>query len=74
MTRDERIAKLVHAIIDYRGKYDEHSGKWFKPPQPARIEGIVRWCNRLKLNFTETMEKVNGFQHYDEFMKWVKTL
>jgi hypothetical protein len=74
MTRDEKIAKLSHAIMDLRGKYDERTGKWFKPPQPHKIQAVVRWANRLKLNVTETIEKVESFKHVNEFTAWIKSI
>lgn len=74
MTRDEKIAKLSHAIMDLRGKYDERTGKWFKPPQPHKIAAVLRWSGRLKLNPEVVMAQVESFKHVDEFTAWIKSL
>jgi hypothetical protein len=74
MTRNEKIAKLAHAVLDLRGKYDERTGKWFKPPQPHKIEAVVRWATRLKLNVQEVLEKVESFKHVNEYEAWIKAL
>jgi len=74
MTRAQKVAKLQHAVADWRGAYDDKTGKWFRSPKPKAAARVRRWLEELGLEPEEAMRKIAGFAHYRKFNAWLKEI
>lgn len=84
MTRNERIRKIANAVKAYRGSYNEKTGKWFRSPQPAKRQAIVKHLIELyRPHMSDAQAKdriqldammIEAFNHRTQFDKWIKSL
>lgn len=76
MTRGQKISKLANAIRAFKGLFQDtpYNRIWIHHPQPARIEGIIKWASRLRLNVFEVEKRVKGFTHPDDLRMWLNQL
>jgi hypothetical protein len=75
VTRANRIAKLSHAIWEYRGRYDPASGKWWQTPKPRAVVRIRKWLEALGvIDIEVTVIRIEGFKSQEEFHSFLKEL
>lgn len=74
MKRHEKIHKLANAIKEYRGRYNEKTGKWIQPPKPSVKARVILGFERLGINKEPAMKAVDGFKNFNEFHKWISAI
>lgn len=75
MTHSEKIGKLARAIRDYRGAYNEQTGKWLpnRTPNPSARVRVEKWLTRISLSIGE-MARIDAFKTQEQFRLWLNTL
>lgn len=71
MTRSQKISKLANAVRAYRGMYHWNSKLWIHPPQMTARNRVVKWCERLGLDVSESLNKIDAFKDLPEFWDWL---
>jgi hypothetical protein len=75
MTRNQKLTKLGNAIREYRGVYSAHTGKWRRPPKPEKVEGILKWLERLGIpEPIPLLSDIQEFKDFDEMRDWLRRL
>ena len=74
MTREQKKNKLGNAVREYRGSYDEKSGEWHRLPKKGAEKRIIRWLEALGLEVDVNLDLIDGFEHYNQFLKWMRSI
>jgi len=74
MTRSQKISKLANAVRAYRGLYRADSKQWIQRPQSSAGERVKTWLERLHLDVTENLKKIDAFGSLPEFRNWLNSL
>lgn len=73
MTREQKITKLVNAIVAYRGIRDGVDGPWKVGPKPGKREDILKWMGRLGLpTEPDPIQRIDGFKSFGEMYAWLR--
>lgn len=70
MNLNQKFAKLVNAIKEYRGVFHPLSKKWIRPPKPAARAGIEKWCKELCIDPDQAIKEIDSFKSFDELRRW----
>lgn len=71
MTKNTKLAKLAHAIRDYRGTYDPETGKWRRAPDQSARPRVERWLGELKLDVAGSLTLIDSFKTTDDMRAWL---
>lgn len=74
MNRADKIAKLCHAVKDWRGVTDAKTGKWVKMPKINAAGRVVKWLIELGLNAEQERTRISQFTKYADFYVWVRSI
>ena len=74
MNRAEKIAKLSHAVRDWRGVIHPRTRKWIRPPKFRAAARVARWLEELGLNVADTMALLSAFTTYQDFHAWLRKI
>lgn len=74
MTRIEKKKKLANAIKDWRGSWDNVTGKWVRPPQHKESARVILCLQRLNLDVVAELNRIEKFATHDEFHAWLATI
>ena len=74
MNRADKIAKLAHAVKEWRGVSHPKTGAWLKMPHPKAQRRVEKWMLELGINPEEGVKQILGFEKYVDFYAWVRAL
>ena len=75
MSRNQKLAKLRNAIVEYRGSYNAKTKVWTHPPKPAKLRDIQRWLTALGVtDHGAALIRIDAFETQEVMGQWLSEL
>lgn len=75
MNRNQKLAKLVNAVREWRGVWDSSKKKWKIPANERAVYRVDRWLRELKVEDPDgCIALIQDFNEWAQFNEWVQRL